>query len=243
MEDVSVICAVWHKDEARHDLARAHVANLKAQTVPVRPIYVFDGGDVPPSWLEAETITAKSPLTIYQAWNLALAAVRTPLVMNLNLDDRLAPDAVEKLTAGLEATQSVLIGGDWRICYSQSDTDHVARCYAAADTPFMPNWPPVQGSDTRLGSGTGERLTYGPATLWKFSVHGRIPRYPWRFRDGALIRTVGDTAFWTALSQLGGKLARLPMVIGNYHSHPEGQAEFRGEDELPRLLSNTVELI
>ena len=64
-----------------------------------------------PTGLEAQTITASNPLTIYQACNLALAGVKTPLVMNLNLDDRLAPDAVEKLSEHLKADDATLAGG------------------------------------------------------------------------------------------------------------------------------------
>ncbi len=97
MVDVTVFCAVWHKDPARHDLIRGHCENLRSQTVAVHALYVFDGADSPPVWLNEETIAAKNSLTIFQAWNIALAAVRTPFVMNLNLDDRLAPDAIEKL--------------------------------------------------------------------------------------------------------------------------------------------------
>ena len=63
-------------------------------------------------------------------------------------------------------------------------------------------------------------------------------RYPWRFEDGSLIKTVGDLAWWNILgSRSGAKLLHLPMVIGNYHSHPGEQAEFRNPaDEEMRLM-------
>ena len=93
----SIICAVWSGDAKRHELLRGHVENLARQTAPIEPIYVFDGSDEPPPWLEARSVCVKEPLTIYQAWNVALSLVATPLAMNLNLDDRLAPDAVEML--------------------------------------------------------------------------------------------------------------------------------------------------
>jgi hypothetical protein len=91
----TVICGVWHGDPARFDLLRGHLANLARQTVPIETLYVFDGGDSVPPWLEAKTVSVKQPLTIFQAWNVALSLVQTPLVMNLNLDDRLATNAVE----------------------------------------------------------------------------------------------------------------------------------------------------
>jgi len=65
-------------DPNRHELLRGHVENLARQTAPIESIYVFDAGDEPPSWLKARAITAKEPLTIYQAWNVALSLVRRP---------------------------------------------------------------------------------------------------------------------------------------------------------------------
>ena len=236
MTDVTVFCAVWHGDAARADLVRRHRDNLRRQSMPVDAIYVFDNGDSVPDGLEAQIVTASRPITIYQAWNLALAMVKTPLVMNLNLDDRLAPDAVEKLVAHLNESGAALVGADWRICYSQDMTDAVSPCVPAAEVPFSLTCPPARESPRRLGSGTGERLTMGPATLWRMSVHNQIPRYPWRLRDGTLIRSVADGAFWTILAHLGLKLSRLPMVVGNYHFHPEDQAEYRVKESLTDML-------
>jgi hypothetical protein len=239
---VTVFCAVWHGDAGRAELLAAHRDNLRRQSAPVEVIYVFDGGDAPPPGLDAHSITSSSSLTIYQAWNLALAAVKTPLVMNLNLDDRLAPDAVEKLTAHLEASGAALAGGDWRICYSQDETDAVGPCVPAGAVPFSLACPPAMESPRRMGSGTGERLTYGPATLWRMSVHGQAPRYPWRLNDGTLIRSVADGAFWTILAHLGLKLSRLPMVIGNYHFHPESQAEYRVKESLAEMMPRIMKV-
>jgi hypothetical protein len=239
---ITVFCAVWHGDERRRELVRAHRENLRRQSCPVEALYVFDGGDEPPDDLDATVITAANPLTIYQAWNLALSAVKTPLVMNLNLDDRLAPDAVERLAAHLEETDAALAGGDWRICYSQAETDAVRSCQPVAEVPFSLECPPAVETPRRLGSGTGERLTFGPATLWRMNVHARIPRYPWRLEDGTLIRSVADGAFWSILSRLGARLSRLPQVIGNYHFHPQDQAEYRVKESLTDMLPNMMKI-
>jgi FkbM family methyltransferase len=244
----SVICSVWHGDPNRWDLLRTHAANLATQTVPVQPIYVFDGGDRPPAGLEGLAVSVREPLTIYQAWNVALSIVDTPLVMNLNLDDRLAPDAVDQLQKALSREDAMCVGGDWSICYSQHTTDQVAPCYPVDLLPFLKEWPPTQGTSTRLGSGTGERGTLGPATLWRIEAHLRIPRYPWRLAEGSLLQLVSDTAWWRLLANtFHKKLLRLPMVIGNYHSHPAEQAEFRmktgGQQELCLLDQLGVRLL
>jgi FkbM family methyltransferase len=239
----SVICAVWHGDPDRHELLRGHVENLARQTVPVEHIYVFDNGDTPPAWLEARAISVKEPLSIYQAWNVALSLVATPLVMNLNLDDRLAPDAVRVLEMEMLRNRAAAAGGDWKICYSQGETDSVAPCYPATDLPFVQDWPPASGTRTRLGSGTGERGTLGPATIWRMEAHVGAPRYPWRLQDGSLIRSSADLAWWQILqSNPNFKVIALPVVIGNYHSHPAGQAEFREGDERGLMADPGVSL-
>jgi FkbM family methyltransferase len=233
----SVVCAVWHRDPKRHELLRGHAQNLARQTVPVDPIYVFDGGDAPPDWLQARAIAVKEPLTIYQAWNVALSLVSTPLAMNLNLDDRLAPDAVELLERELLRNRAVAAGGDWKICYSQQEADEVEACYPAQRLPYVGQWPPQSGTRTRLGSGTRDRGTFGPATIWRMESHLGAPRYPWRLRDGSLLRANGDLAFWQLLqSNPQFRVLAVPTVIGNYHSHPQDQAEFREADE--RILFN-----
>lgn len=228
----AVICAVWHKDPERHALLRGHAQNLERQSVPVEPIYVFDGGDQPPDWLKGRTISVQEPLTIYQAWNVALSLVSTPLAMNLNLDDRLAPNAVEVLERAILQQRATAAGGDWKICYSQAETDQVEPCYPAERMPYRPEWPPPTGTLTRLGSGTGERGTFGPVTIWRMEAHMGAPRYPWRLRDGSLIRGSGDLAWWAVLqNNPNARMVRIPMIIGNYHSHPPDQAEFREADE------------
>jgi hypothetical protein len=45
--------------------------------------------------------------------------------------------------------------------------------------------------------------------------------------DGTVIRSAGDTIWWVLLEKsFKKKMTRLPLVIGNYYSHPSEQAEF-----------------
>ena len=145
LPQTSVICAVWHNDPQRGELLQGHAANLARQTVPVQPIYVFDGADnPPPDWLEGRAVSVREPLTIYQAWNVALSLVATPFVMNLNLDDRLSRNAVELMESALRNDSAALIvGGDWNICYSQRETDEIDLSYSADHLPYVSDWPLV----------------------------------------------------------------------------------------------------
>jgi hypothetical protein len=240
----TIITAVWHQDPLRHALLQGHQANLDAQTVEVERIYVFDNGDVPPNNLTGKTVIASDKLSIYEAWNLALSMVRTPYVMNLNLDDRIGADTIEHLQAEIERGAD-LVGGDWKICFSQTETDAVLPCYPAKAVPFAATWPPDPQHPTRLGSGTGERGTLGPACMWRMALHQEFPRYPWQFGDGTLIKSVADLVWWMLLEQNGKRLVRLPQIIGNYHSHPNEQAEFRNAPlrEEERLAQVGIALI
>jgi len=234
----SVVCAVWHGDADRHRLIEGHAENLRRQSVPVEPVYVFDGRDEPPKSIPGRKVVAHEKLSIYQAWNVGLAMVDTPFVMNLNLDDRLAPDAVELLENTLMRENAALVGGEWKICYSQQETDAVEPCFPAAQLPFVSEWPPIRGTRTRLGSGGGERGTLGPATMWRMDTHIGVPRYPWRFPDGTVIKVIGDSCWWTLVTQhLKKKAVRIADVIGNYHSHPNEQAEFRGPSNEAALMN------
>jgi hypothetical protein len=150
--------------------------------------------------------------------------------MNLNLDDRLAHDAAEQMMGELERSGAALVGGDWRICYSQAETDRVALCFPAQALARTASWPPVPGSPVRIGC-SQPNGTYGPATMWRMAVHATLPRYPWRFADGTPIRGIADGLFWKLLEMNGFSGVRLQLVIGNYHSHPGDQAEFRVDND------------
>ena len=224
----TVIASVWHAQKDKESLLRGHMDNLRRQTVPCRVIYVFDAKDIPPTWVEGTTISVSDSLTIYQAWNIALANVMTPLVMNLNVDDRLAPDAIETMAREFADPGVFLVGGDWKVCFSETETDDVRPAYPVQELPYLPQWPPVPGKLRRLGSGDRPELTHGPACMWRMDAHRRMPRYPYRFADGSLIRTIGDAIWWHAIEHfMGKKIVRLPLVIGNYRSDPSSQAEFR----------------
>jgi tetratricopeptide (TPR) repeat protein len=240
----TVICAVWHKDAKRIERLRGHQACLDAQVAPVSRVYVFDGGDAPPDWVKGKVVVSREPLGLYEAWNVALPFVRTPYLMNLNLDDRLNPDAVQLYERALDGGAD-LVGGDWRICFTQEEADAVESCAPSASVPFHPEWPPVPNRPVRLGSGTGERGTHGPACAWRLALHAQFPHYPWRFGDGSPIQVIGDAVWWSLLKQAGKKLHRLPVIVGRYLSDPPGQAEFRNPaaDEHRKLGDHGIKLL
>ena len=139
-------------------------------------------------------------------------------------------EALDRSGAGLAA-------GDWKVCYSQPQTDAVAAAFPAISLGFDPGWPP-SADDSRLGSGTGERSTLGPATMWRRAVHDQFP-FPYKFTTGDPVTAVADLAWWNTVGPRFGAV-RLPLVVGNYYSHPGEQAEFRGPNENEKLAAEGV---
>jgi hypothetical protein len=184
---------------------------------------VFDAGDTPPAWLTGLKIVASEELTIYRAWNLALAATETPFVANLNLDDRFAPDALGGMAAALGGDpEAYLVGGDWIVCHTQEETDAVGPARDARPVPTISRWPPGPEKGLRLGSGGDTNQgTMGPACLWRMAAHLHVPRYPYRFADGTPIRVIGDAVWWNLIqTHMKKRVLRLPFVIGHYRTWP-----------------------
>jgi hypothetical protein len=231
----TVICAVYKKDPNRYDLLKGHMKNLDRQTIAVSRVYVFEDNDQPPDWLTGECVVLSRSCTIYEAWNLALSLVRTPYVMNLNLDDRLNADAVERMQQALaDAADKKIVCGDWLVNFTQEGTDEVGSCAASASIPSVRTWPPEKsGTVCKLPAASRAGGTLGPATMWRSELIVDFPRYPYRTTTGTMLPVEGDRAFWTAVTLGYGKdsVLRLPIVIGNYHSHPNEQAEFRGKSD------------
>ncbi|MFP3421935.1 hypothetical protein R0K19_21420, partial [Bacillus sp. SIMBA_161] len=123
------------------------------------------------------------------------------------------------LLRGLQSQNAALIGGEWVIRF---DHDFQTETFVATDfksTRFDPIWPPIplsKGASLRLGSGTGERGTFGPATLWDLDKAERW--YPTYFGNRDPILSIGDRIFWERLLRGRHRVARLPKVIGRYYS-------------------------
>lgn len=238
---VTVYCAVWHRQQNKLDLLKSHYINLRSQSIGVRILYIFDNGDTPPDWLDADCYVFSGALSIYEAWAAAVALNKSFYVMNLNLDDRLATNAVEMMVGASCASSAALVGGEWLICFDQSHMDQAFKAPLLMASEFVPAWPPKPHPRLRLGSGTGERGTFGPATLWHAAAVGKY--YPSYFNDGSIIRSIGDTLFWTALQKRNLKMVRLPILIGKYYSSPTEQAEFRANEDQELLARHGVSKI
>lgn len=235
---VTVFCAVWHRQRNKLELLKSHYINLRRQSVGVRILYIFDNGDTPPDWLDADCYVFSRPLSIYEAWSAAVALNKSMFMMNLNLDDRLATNAVHLMVGAACASSAMLVGGEWLVCFDDSHLEESFDAPILTASEFEPDWPPKPRERLRLGSGTGERGTFGPATLWHSGAIGKY--YPSYFADGSIIKSVGDALFWNMFQQRQLRSIRLPILIGKYFSSPSDQAEFRANEDAELLNRHGV---
>ena len=239
---VSVVCAVWSQDPNRWHLIADHLENLSSQTCQVEPIYVLEQGDIPPAEFRDFCTTFGERLSIYQAWSHGINLSNGELVMNLNLDDRLRKNAVETLRIPFYNETIMCVGGEWNIRFDIQDLPDSEFIELINEHSWDPAWPPSPGSvpKLRLGSGTGERGTYGPATMWRKSLFETI-QYPIKFGNGDLIESIADAVFWHQVKMRNpDSLFRIPMIIGDYLSSPSSQAEFRVSGEHEKLAKYGV---
>jgi hypothetical protein len=240
LPQISVICAVPHDEPARDQLLRGHAANLARQTVPIEPIYVFDGGGEIPDWLQGRALSVGETLMRHQAWNVALSVVGTPMVMNLNLEDRLAPDGVEVLERELSRVDAMAVCGDWKISDTEAQTDEVEPCYPADRLPIGG----APGMPRRLGSSLEGYESLGPAALWRLEAHMQAPRYPWRLADGTLLHHAAGLAWQTILTEkLCQKIVRIPIILGNCRGLANRAGPSIPYDERPLLQDPGISVL
>lgn len=152
----------------------------------------------------ARIITTKDVPTIYEAWNIGIAAARGKYLTNANSDDRLYPGALEYLADGLD------------------DHPEVAVVYANSDIVTAIDGIPVNRYEMRQG-GFPELLEscfVGPMPMWRRDLHATHGLFDANFR------TAGDYEFWLRITAAGEKLLHLPRTIGAY-THREDSAERR----------------
>lgn len=228
--NVTVFCSVWSKQKNKDILLKAHIKNLKSLNYTVEILYIFDSCDTPPDWFDENFYIIDTKTTIYNAWAIASKLVKTRYILNLNLDDRLSTDSIDILLGALIDNDAALSSGEWLISFVEPLNFSPFHSFDYSITSFQNEWPPKPMNLIRLGSGTGERGTFGPATIWDLEKVGND--YPFKFDSGKDILSIGDSIFWSTLKFRNFKMARINKIIGIYYSNPDEQAEFRFDNEL-----------
>lgn len=226
-EDLTVVCAVWHQQRDLGRLFEQHTRSLLGQSVPVRVVYIVDGGLGLSSDHERVTVVSVDRgVTVSESFMMGLSLADTEYFAALNLDDYYFTDAVAAHLEIMRAQRLDMLGGDWEIRFTPEA--HVERpCYDLSALRPCDEWPPAPGPGQRLGSGDGRNGTFGPAPIFRTAAVRQVGGYARRFGDGTRVRTIIDYILWDRLARAGGRIARLPLVVGTYLSDPGTQMEFR----------------
>jgi hypothetical protein len=226
-EEITVACSAWHKQLHLDDYFRQHSQALLKQSIPVKIIYITDGGlrlDAPDPRVTMVSVSQGIPTA--EAFNIGLALTSTPFFATLNIDDFFFRNALELQVGAMKQLGSDAFYGDWEIRRTiEGDIDR--DCFELGRlTPCM-NWPPEQAPDLRLGNGDGTRSTWGPAPIFRTEAIREVGGFPKRFKDGSLIPTIIDYIVWHRLMVAQKQVNRGEIVVGSYYSNPETQLEFR----------------
>lgn len=227
-EEITVACSAWHKQKHLDLYFRQHAASLLAQTIPVKIIYVCDGGlNLPAPTPNVTMITVSAGIRTAEAFNMALALTDTTYFTALNIDDFYFTNALELHVGAMNQLGVDAFFADWEIRFTEEgDADRPCQPLDA----YMPckDWPPERAERLRLGNGDGHRGSWGPAPVFRTSVLKEMGGYPKWFGDGSPIPTIIDFVVWQRFLKAGKNVSRGEIVAGSYYSNPETQQEFRG---------------
>lgn len=197
------------------------VASVAAQTWPNVRIVVVDDGSPDDTAAVAEMLIARFPecrIRLLRQDNQGLAAARNngiratdaPFVLPLDADDRLAPDAIERLMAALA------VGGDVATpcgrTFGDEERDLVTR--------------PV----TRRRLRAGNCLVY--ASLFRRDLFERVGGYQPRAPG------YEDWDFWLGALEIGAAFVHVPAPLFFYRKH--GRTMLAASDERAMRLHATI---
>ncbi|GIV50515.1 MAG: hypothetical protein KatS3mg038_1036 [Candidatus Kapaibacterium sp.] len=155
--------------------------------------------------------TMREPL--YCAWNRGVRLARGQYLTNANADDRLAPDALERLCAALDDASSLVMGvyGD---CYVTSTPNATWNGFYQLDYPsYYPlgftNW------DQATPEVMAERCVVGNCPLWRRDMHDKCGL----FDESYLL--AGDYEMWLRAMAYGYRFLKIAgPPIGLFYHDP-----------------------
>jgi GT2 family glycosyltransferase/Tfp pilus assembly protein PilF len=142
--------------------------------------------------------------TIYEAWNRGIRAARGKYITSANTDDRLRPDALERLARELDDHPEVaLVYGDFFITNTENQEfdKHIRTGYS-----LKPEYTPEIMLDG---------CHMGPQPMWRRSLHDELGWF-----DGSLA-SAGDYEFWCRIAQRY-PMRHVPEFLGLYLHNTAG---------------------
>lgn len=240
--ELTVACSAWHKQKNLDLYFRQHSRALLEQTIPVKIIYVCDGGLVLEKPHPDVTIVKVSEgIKTAEAFNIGLALANTPFFATLNLDDFFFKNALEIQIGAMQQLEVDAFYGDWEIRFSE-EGDTARYAFGLDELTPCKNWPPETRDGLRLGNGDGYRGTWGPAPIFRTAALKELGGFPKWFGDGSPIPTIIDYIVWQRFMKANKRVSRGEVVVGSYYSNPATQQEFRSGHDTVTAEHRTYDL-
>ena len=191
--------------------------NLLAQTVATElQIVVVDSGSeqneasIVESYqrLHSQVDYLRTPReTLYAAWNRGIVVAQGSYLTSANVDDRLCPDALERLIEALEADprRALVYADNWE----------------TSDEGELLHWDGSPGSHRRVrrASYSHPRLLLncicGPQPMWRRELHRQFGLFNPDYQ------VCGDWEFWLRVAEKAS-MFHLDQPLGLYFSNPNG---------------------
>jgi len=143
-------------------------------------------------------------ITLYAAWNCGIQMARGEYLTSANVDDKHAPDALEKLAGFLDDNPDTgLVYADQLITRDPADTFEKNRA------TFKWSWPEFDPEILE------RRCIIGPQPVWRRSLHYRFGLFDPGFRAS------GDWEFWLRIRR-STTICKYQEVLGLYYQNPQG---------------------
>jgi glycosyltransferase involved in cell wall biosynthesis len=146
------------------------------------------------------SIRTPARIGIYPAWNLAVRASSGAFLTPMSTNDRLAPDAYERLLQALEKHPEA------GLAYGDSYLTNIPHQVFGRHTPSPDyggefKWPPYSYEDLLVN------CRVGPHPLWRKSLHAEVGYFDGRYK------AIGDQDFWLRIA-LKHPLVHIPVYTG-----------------------------
>lgn len=238
MAQPSVVSALISTYNAERWL-RGRLDDLLRQTLYAQGrlelVLVISGSRQGEARIAREVLAAGVPLTlitslrepIYAAWNRGIGVARGDYLTSANTDDRLRPDALERLADVLDADPTV------GVVYADSlVTDTVNGTWEAHHRCTDP--PYLRGA-LAWGAFAPEKLAayccVGPCPVWRAALHPACGRFD------ASYQLAGDYEFWLRLAARGVGFRHLDDTLSLfYHGGSTRQHQAFSDLEARRAL-------
>jgi hypothetical protein len=149
-------------------------------------------------------------ISIYSAWNIAIAKCSTPFITNMNIDDIRSVDSLEVQLNYMKSHPWVDVGYQDFFYLLDKDLDWTSIANIAA----VSQSPPVTLSElVWFGINSPHN---GP--IWKSELHARFGLFDER------LRSAGDYEFWIRVVSQGGVFAKMSKTTVGYFLNPDGMS-------------------